>query len=248
MRKKLRIAALICCGLLLLIAVATFVLYRASQQTPPFYREAMAATPAVQRKASDEMLQQATALASDVGQRGQWQALFTAEQINGWLAVDLIENHPNVLPKKLSDPRVAITRDRITVAGRLQRGNFTSVVSLTVEPLLPKPNVLGLRILGARAGSLPVPLGEILDRISAVAREANVDLRWQQVDGDPVLLISIAPPRKEGERSVRIEQLRVDQRGIFLSGSTEPFIGSSSTAQRQKKTASPGGSLQPESE
>ena len=221
MRKKLRIAAVIGLSLLVLAAVGLFVLHMASQQVPAFYRQAMAMEPAVQRQASDQMLQQATALASDLQKEGRWQALFTAEQINGWLAVDLVENHPKALPKTVRDPRVAVSRDRVTLACRFRRGSFSSVLSLTMEPCLPEPNVLALRICKARAGLLPVPLGEILDRISKAAGEANLHVRWRQVDGDPVVFITIPPPRNQEKRGVRIEELRADPQGIFLAGSTE---------------------------
>ena len=39
---------------------------------------------------------------------GHWEIRFTADEINGWLAVDLVKNHPNALPPTLKDPRVSI--------------------------------------------------------------------------------------------------------------------------------------------
>ena len=53
---------------------------------------------------------------------GRWQALFTAEQINGWMAVDLARNFPNTLPPGVVDPRVDIRPEGVTVACRYLEG------------------------------------------------------------------------------------------------------------------------------
>src|SRR5215467_5920384 len=63
-------------------------LYWACQQSPPFYNQALAQDPATAHSASDALVRQAAELASDVRRPGRWQAQFTAEQINGWLAYD----------------------------------------------------------------------------------------------------------------------------------------------------------------
>jgi len=224
-RKKLRIALLIFLGVLAVIAAGLFGLYRASQQVPKFYRQAITLDPVAQKQASDQMLQQAAALASDLRKEGRWQAVFTAEQINGWLAVDLLENHPGALPRSLRDPRVAIDPDGVTLGCRFQRGNLNSVVTLTIQPYLPEPNVLALRIHKARAGLLPMPLAEILDRISQTARRMELRLEWRQTDGDPVALISIPPPRDQQGKVVRIETLRFRDGEIYLAGTTRATKG-----------------------
>ena len=48
--------------------------------------------PEVLERGSRELESRATALYSDAKQIGRWQALFTSEQINGWLATQLAEN------------------------------------------------------------------------------------------------------------------------------------------------------------
>jgi hypothetical protein len=95
------------------------------------------------------------------------------------------------------------------------------VVSLIVEPSLPEPNVLALRIRKARAGMLPVPLGKILDRISQAARKTGLRLQWRQAGGDPVVFISIPPPQNQHDRLVQIETLRLGKGEIYLAGTTK---------------------------
>ncbi len=220
MQKKLRIAAVVGCTALAVLAVGVFLLLKALQYEPDFYRRAVAADPADQRRASDEMLRQASGLCSAVQKDGRWEVLFTAEQINGWLAVDLVENHPQALPKTLRDPRVAIEPDRVTLACRFEQGNLCGVVSLIVEPYVPEPNVLGLRICQARAGLLPWPLTKITEGISEAAGRSELRLQWRQAHGDPVALISIPAVQDEDGKLVQIESLRIGQGEIYLSGTT----------------------------
>lgn len=232
MRKRLRVAALIAAGLLLLIAGGLGGLYWALKQEPEFYRRAVQLDRSVQKQASDQMLQQAAALRNDLEQRDDWSALFTAEQINGWLAVDLPENYPDALPESFRDPRVEIQPDRITLACRLDRGGTTSVVALTVDLYVTEPNVLALRIRGARAGLVPMPLTEILDSISEAARQMDLRLQWQQAHGDPVALISLAtPPDREG-RQVQIETLQLSEGEIYVAGTAAQREADRTAAER----------------
>ena len=159
MSRKLRRTLLIVGGLVLLAAFLGLGLYLAAQHEPAFYREAIEIDAAVAEKQSDQMLQRATALASAVKKEDHWEALFTAKQINGWLAVDMVKNHPNTLPPNFTDPRVAIDGRRVTIACRCRRAGVSTVLSLTVEPYVPEPNMVLVRIIKARAGLLPMPLG-----------------------------------------------------------------------------------------
>ena len=212
---------MVCCGVLLVIAAVLFVLHQGARRVPKAYREAIEMDPAVLKEASDQMLRRATALAGDVKREGGWQALFTDRQINGWLAIDLVENHPDALPKSMSDPRVAIEPDRVMLFCRFRRGNIDSVVTVTIEPYVPEPNVLALRIRRARAGIVPLPLQKVLDAISQAAGRTELWLAWRQAEGDPVAMITIPPPRDDDAKLVEVETLRLGKGEIYLSGRTK---------------------------
>ena len=221
MRKKLYIAGAVVCGLLILAAAGLVLMYKGAQQVPEEYRHAVQIEQDVLREANDEMLQQATALASDVAKEGSWQALFTDRQINGWLAVDLPENHSLILPESMSDPRVAISPEGVKLYCRFHHKSIDSVVTLTVEPYMAEPNVLAFRIHRIRAGIIPVPLDKVLSAISKAALKAEMPLRWRQAEGDPVALLTIPQPRDENDKIVEIESLRLGEGEIYLSGKTQ---------------------------
>lgn len=220
MRKWLLIAGILLCAVFVVICGGLFVAYRASQQVPEWYVAKLEADPVKLEDASDELLQQATALASDIKEEGQWQAVFTAEQINGWLAVDLVKNHRDLLPESVSDPRVQIEPGEMTLACKFQRGDVASVLALSVDAYVAEPNVVALRIRKARAGLLPLPLENALEQVSQTASQADLQIQWRQADGDPVALISIPPARDENNKLVQIETIRLGEGEVYLSGST----------------------------
>jgi hypothetical protein len=214
---------LFCGGAVVFFAASGFLVYRSAQHVPEFYRQALAVEPQRQEESSKELLQQATTLVNEVRKEGAWQALFTEEQINGWLAVDLVRNHPKALTKEIHDPRVSITPAGLNIGCRWESEKLHTIFSMRVELTLAEPNVIAMRIHGARAGALPLPLSKILEGVSRAARKMDVHLEWLQVDGDPVAMITIPPigDLKE-QRVVVVETLELRQGSVYLAGKTVP--------------------------
>ena len=221
MRRRLAILTIIPCLVLLAVGGGLLALHRASQHVPEFYGRAIQADPTAQKVASDTMLRKAAALVSDVGNEDEWKSLFSEDEINGWLAVDLVENHPDALPPSVTDPRVSIEPDRLTLACRYDWGDWKCVLSIVVDVYLTEPNVTALRIRTARAGAVPLPLDQVLDQITTAAGKMDLELRWQQAEGDPVALVSIRPPRDDDKRVVRIESFKLGEGEVYLAGSSE---------------------------
>lgn len=236
---KLRIAAMLAGGLATLVLLALGGIYSAARHVPGFYKDALQTAPSARQRQSDELLENAAALASSVGQEGRWQALFTAEQINGWLSVDVAKNFPELVPQGVADPRVAIHPDRIAVACRYLDGPVETVLSLEGEAYVEEPNVLAVRIVRARAGSLPAPLGSLLAGISRAADGAGLQLRWLQSGGDPVAVIRLQSLGDEGNRRRQIETIELRDGEIYLAGRTVSGSGPSAPA-AEPLAASPG--------
>src|SRR5262245_32732737 len=130
MSRKLRIAALCSLVTASALVVVLVVAYRAARQVRPFYREALAAQPAKLEQGSREMESRATALYSDARKAGQWNAVFTADQINGWMATQLTEERVGELPDAIRDPRVAIAPSTLTLGFRTWPGGIETVASV----------------------------------------------------------------------------------------------------------------------
>ena len=236
MRRILKLVAILAAIVVVVAGVSLFSIYEASQQVPEFYREAIAVEPAGQQPARDAFVAQATALASDLHRAGHWQTLFTADQINAWLALELEPHYPGLLPEGLRDPRIMIGDKLATVACRITRGDMSAVLSISVEVSLPEPNVMALRIRSVRAGAVPVPLAQVLDAISHAARALNLRLEWRKAHGDPVALVTFPRPGANSSEPLSLQAVELRDGELFVSGTigVQPSI-----AKADKKSDSP---------
>ncbi len=214
-------------ALAILVVVGGFVgwAYRATQQVPDFYvRQLKAESSLPKRQSGDAFERQALALNNQIRKSDRWQARFSAEEINAWLAVDLPQKFPSALPRDEQAPRVAIDAEMIQFACRVESPQFSSVVSLGVQPYVTsEPNVLALRVKQLRAGTLPLPLAQYLDKITAQCARAGVPLRWSEEEGDPVALVTLPlVPEDFQNRLVRVEQIALEEGALVVSGVSEP--------------------------
>jgi hypothetical protein len=207
-------------ALAILVAVALVGLYVALRHEPAFYRRALETDKVVLEKGSDRMLQKIAAMQNDFTRPGRWQFVVTADEINGWLAVDLVKNHPNALPAALRDPRVSISPSDLTIGCRYEQGVMGGILSMTVRPTVTEANVVALRIVRARAGALPAPLKQVLDGVSRAAGSMQLRLDWRHTGSDPVAMLSV-PDDPDADRVVRIERLELADGEMRIAGVTE---------------------------
>jgi len=216
MRSRKKTLLIITLAIGLLLGGGVWLAYRAARHIPEFYADTLDQQPDSARQASHQMRKRVTALASDTSRSGEWSETFTADQINGWLAVDLIEKHPDTLPEGVHDPRVSITADEARIGCQFDEPWAGVVYSIAIEPYIAEPNVVAVRFRSARAGALPMPLGRVIEEISAGAAERGVRLEWQQIDGDPVLLLPLA----EDDGRYVLEAIDLADGAIRFSGQT----------------------------
>lgn len=206
----------------ILIAAGSAYVYRATQQVPDFYSEALVIDPP-QASASGEILEeQVFAFTNQVKKPRRWSLRLTERQINGWLASDLQEKFPDVLPKTIEEPRVALRKKSLLVGCRYKGQNLNSILAVSLDCFLVEgePNVVGIQLHDATAGLLPIPISQILREIDTYAAKADIPIRWQQRDGDPVALVTIPSEGPDINGEIRIDALELKDGEILLSGET----------------------------
>ncbi len=218
MRKAVPVLIVAVTVLTMILGIGAFAVHRATHATPKFYEQALARDPASQKQSSEEFLQQATALVSDVEQNERWQIVFTAEQINGWLAVDVPENLPDVIPPEVRDPRVAIQPGEATIACRLKTDKIDAVVSFSCDVFVSAPNEIALRFRRASLGSLRVPISRVLAPVGQAAAKLDLQLVWRQQAGDPVAVITLNDPKAESRRNVELEAIELGEGELLIAG------------------------------
>jgi hypothetical protein len=222
-RGLVRAALAVAIVLAIVAGVSLWGVYQASQQVPEFYVQALAAPRETQAAAGQELEKQALSLNSQVRRPGHWEARFTQDQINGWLAVDLPTKFPGSLPGGVSEPRVAVSPDQIQLAVKWQQGSTSAVLSAMGEIYLTaEPNQVAVRILSVKAGVLPVPLARFLDEIANRAASSGLPLEWTEIEGDPVALITLPLEREEFRgKQLLVEELRLEEGAIVVAGKTD---------------------------
>lgn len=244
MRRNVR---LIIVALILLAAftgAAAALLYSASRHQPQFYQQALRIEPELQREAGDELEQNVLELHNSARDEGRWEAVFTESQINGWLAADLPEKFPHMLPVGTDQPRVSIDPQRIKIACRYQRGKVNTVISFNLSVnLTTEPNTLAIRVSKVRAGALPVPLKRFLSPITKAGADSDITLRWSQTDGDPVALVTVPHQHEDySHREIYLESIEMRNGEVALAGRTQqPGATQHVVALRSESPAAPAG-------
>lgn len=216
MTRKLRIAAVTVTVVVGLLAIGLGVAYYAAQQVRPFYEQALAIQPEVLERGGRELESRATTLYSDAKQIGRWQALFTAEQINGWLATQLAEFSGKELPPNIRDPRVAITPGVLTLGFRTKANGIDTVVSADANVSLTEDGAVAIRLDSVRAGTLPLPVMQLADDLANACRNLKLPIRWTRHAGKPVALVDL-----DEMDSLYVDDVRLDDGQLYVAGHTE---------------------------
>lgn len=211
-------------GLLVMVVIAGLFLFgawRATQQEPEFYQQALVMEPEIQIEASRELETKVTELQKEVRRPGEWQAEFTEQQVNAWLAQELPKKS-NLLPVGASDPRVHLEDDEIQIACRYSDSHITTVLLLQAAvELTDKPNELAIHIVGVSAGSLPFPVSPWKDQVTEAVRNADVSIEWQGEKADVALVqLPLEDERLKGRRLI-VEELELREGSIHVAGVTE---------------------------
>jgi len=231
---RYRFAVIVTASALGLFAFLLGGFWLAASHVPHFYRQALAIEDASLRKGNDEMLESATALMNTARHLGQWYVVLTEEQINGWLAIDLAQRHRELLPENVVDVRAHFADDRAMIACNYRYPGLSTIVSARFDLYLAEPHVIALRIHGARAGAIPVPITPLVDGIAQVAERLNLRVEWRQAHGDPVALITL-PAAHTDSTIYRLDALQLRDAAIYLAGRTESL--STPTAEPQADVA-----------
>ncbi|AMV38507.1 hypothetical protein [Planctomyces sp. SH-PL62] len=166
---------------------------------------------------------QSLQLRNDISNEPTWEAVFSDQEVNAWLAEDLVTHFADQLPPQVHEPRVLFESGRVILAFRLERGGLSSVITVVARPRIPADNTVELTLEKIRAGILPVPADRVLDRIIEMGRGYGVDVVWRKVDGYPVVQLHYMPNRQRDD--VRLDDVEIRTGRIRLAGRSDRTRG-----------------------
>ncbi len=211
-------------AVLLVTAILISCAYYLSQREPEFYQIALRQSPEVAKQKGAELESAMWAIYNAVLEQDQWGGEVTQEQINGWLATELPEKFPELLPEDvIAKPRVSIGRGEISIAGRAKYYGISGIVVGKLDLFkTDQKNTFALRFRSIYAGIIPIPIKSFADQITKGLNQKGYQTRWTELEGDP--LLTVVTPEEDllihGLYRVNIETIDIEKRRIIFSGTT----------------------------
>ncbi len=88
---------------------------------------------------------------------------------------------------------------------------------------MPEATTVELTLEKIRAGILPIPADNVLDRITQYGRFHGIDCEWSRRDGYPVVVLRYTPD--DEREDVRLEELQIRPQQIRLAGRSDRARG-----------------------
>ena len=205
------------------VAVLPGLAWLSLTHKPDFYKANVTLPKGEREKEAKEFVAQSLQLRNDICNEPSWEAVFTDQQVNAWLAEDLVTHFADQLPSEVHEPRVLFEMDRVTLGFELDQGPVRSVIWVVARPRIPEGNVLELTLEKIRAGVLPLPADKLLDRLTGHAIARGLDMRWKRDGQFPVVTIRYKP--HTGRDDVKLEGVRIRKGEIILMGSSDVSRG-----------------------
>ncbi len=204
------------------VVLTTFTVQQAVTWVPGFYVQQLSVTATTQKSQRVRLAQFVEELAAELAAEGEWTAELSDTVINGWLAVDMPEQFPRLLPPNIRDPRVSIEPGRALIACQYQDGGARAVLSLALDTFVTdKPNEIGLRILSARVGAVPAVSGLIeqaMGAITVASARSGFQIRWIDQQEPPAAVLTIPRHYLQSGQSVKIEQVEFQDGKLRVAG------------------------------
>jgi hypothetical protein len=222
MRKKT--TKLLWAGVILtLLAAIPAGIWLSLTYQPSYYRAMVLQSREQREGKARKFVAQGLQLRNDICNEPNWEAVFSDQEVNAWLAEDLVTHFADHLPPEVNEPRVLFEMDRIILAFQLRQRGVQSVITVVARPRVPEGNTVELTLEKIRAGILPVPADNVLDRIVDYARYLGVDVEWTRKEGYPVVLIRYTPNLQRDD--VQLEQVQIRAGQLRLAGRSDRTRG-----------------------
>jgi hypothetical protein len=150
----------------------------------------------------------------------EWAATFTADQLNAFFREDPAMNDL-IGPRLggLTAPRVDVDGDRLRVAARYGSGFWSTVVSAEFRAWViadEQPNLFAVEVVSFRAGSLPLPKRQLMDKLTTFAVGNATGVTWFHRGNNPVAVCKWL--HTQSRPSTLLQALSFEDGKITLAG------------------------------
>jgi hypothetical protein len=178
---------------------------------------------------SRDFLEAASDLKGQIDNEREWGGKFTARQVNSYFEEGLIEQKldAELLRGQFSAPRVAFEQNRLRLGFRYGKGIWSTVISATLHVWVPKDDssALVLELDSIHAGSLPVAAQSVLEEVSRVLREKDVEINWYRHNGHPCAVLRFQTEPQRSPVQLTAIQSNTDKEGMLVIQGRNNEIG-----------------------
>jgi hypothetical protein len=168
------------------------------------------------------MLSEVAISGTGVNQKDPWsqQFAFQDEQINSFLSEGFAQQPfaEKLLPEGISEPRVSFEPGVMHLSFRYRAKLVCTVVSLDLRAWVPpgEGNVLALSLVGFHAGAVPFKAQWLLERLSEVARQNDVEVSWYRHEGHPVAILRFQA--NQPRPTIKLRNVLIEQGKLTVYG------------------------------
>jgi hypothetical protein len=194
---------------------------------PPWYRAAAVAAGPQRKQLANGFLEAFLDLRGQIGNEHEWGRKFEAPTVNAWFAEELEDKFGAALARaKISDPRIAFEPDQFRLGFRYGKGLWSTIISMTVRVWVPKEDssAVVLELANLRAGALPVSAQSVLEEISRLLREQDLEINWYRVNGHPAAVLRFQSDQQHAP--VQLAAIQSKDGVLVIQGRTnDPSLG-----------------------
>jgi len=211
------------------VVIAGGAVIAASCHQPPSLRRALTTSSGIDAADAEarhvaRFISGVSALHAAATRPGPWEGVFTADDVNAWLANDLPRNHPRLLPPGWSDPRVGFEPRHAWFGIRRHLGPLRPLVWMRLEASRRSAGEVLLTVADAGIGAIPLPGDSLLAMLRARLVDAGYPVAMARIDGRSRLVLRLPGgdgPAAGGLRPiVRLAALRLDDGELLVAGET----------------------------
>ncbi|MCL2742839.1 MAG: hypothetical protein FWE67_03215 [Planctomycetaceae bacterium] len=221
-RQRLRLFSYLFLLVMLLFLLILYMLYLSAQRKPAFYKDELSTPLLTSQRRNDDMLKSINRVHNGIQsvvkkEKKSWGGKFTADELNGYFAVEAVKPGANIIPAVIKEPRLTISPQKCNLAFLIERDGFGGVLHFTFSIQMPEPNRLMLRIKNAHIGTIPVSRNYIVTLLHDTLKQKGTDVTVGNEAGDPTL--SFPLDFKFKNDTLVIETLEIEDGALSFTGS-----------------------------
>lgn len=171
-------------------------------------------------EASRRFVNGISALHAALMREGSWEGAFIEDDANAWLATDLPRNHRNLLPARVTEPRIDLQPRRVAISARVALAGLRPVATIVLGVRLREPNQLGVTVEEAWLGAIPLPVGPVLNAVRQRFDQLGMVTSIRRLDDRSVLVVYIPSTHEAGGPSHWLESLSIADGSVAVAGRT----------------------------